>query len=115
MIRASRAGWARMIRRLRWAPPESTWSGYAACTTYTSGDASRKADFVREALASHPAGLVWDLGCNTGDYSRIVAEHARCVVAMDADHLAVERLYESLKRTSNASGRQVILPLVANL
>ena len=98
LIAANVASLARIIRRLAWDPPDSKWSGYAGSNTYSSGDARRKADFVRAAVAARPAGLVWDLGCNTGEYSRIAAENAECVVAMDADHLAVERLYQSLRR-----------------
>ena len=114
LIQGNAARLARIIRRLEWSPPASPWSGYAGCNTYSAGDARRKADFVRAAFASRPVGLVWDLGCNTGEYSRIAAEHAKCVVAMDADHLAVERLYQSLRGQPAAPGRQVILPLVSN-
>lgn len=119
LIKANADALARIIRRLKWNPPDSKWSEYAANTTYSSGDARRKADFVREAVASRPVGLVWDLGCNTGEYSRIAAERAECVVAMDADHLAVERLYQSLRRAPTAppsaqAGTDVILPLVSN-
>ena len=115
LSQALAAGLTRIIRRLKWNPPDSKWSGYAANTTYSSGDAGRKADFVRQAVASRPPGLVWDLGCNTGEYSRIAAEHALSVVAMDADHLAVDRLYQSLRRSPDARDAKVILPLVSNL
>lgn len=115
LIQANAAALARIIRRLVWKPPDSKWSGYAASTTYSSGDARRKADFVREAAASRPPGLVWDLGSNTGEYSRIAALHAEYVVAMDADHLAVERLYQSLRESPAVPGSAMILPLVSNL
>ncbi len=117
------AGLMKIIRRLTWDPPGSKWSGYAACNTYSSGDASRKADFVRAAVVERRAKLVWDIGCNTGDYSRIAAENADCVVAMDGDHLAVEHLYRSLRegqangtaaRDTATRGTDRILPLVSN-
>jgi hypothetical protein len=57
---------------------------------------------------------VWDLGCNTGTYSRIAAENADGVVAFDADHLAVERFYGALKRESHQR-RGWILPLVTSV
>lgn len=114
LIQANAAALARIIRRLDWRPPESKWSGYVSSNTYSSGDAQRKAAFVRQAVASRPAGLVWDLGCNTGEYSRIAAENADCVVAMDGDHLAVERLYRSLRQQPSEPAARVILPLVSN-
>jgi hypothetical protein len=115
LVQALAAGLTRIIRRLKWDPPDSVWSDYAVCNTYSAGDVRRKAAFVHEVVAAHPARLVWDLGCNTGEYSRIVAENAQYVVAMDADHLAVERLYRSLLRQPAAPGAKAILPLVSNI
>ncbi|HEY2253179.1 MAG TPA: hypothetical protein VGH74_19030, partial [Planctomycetaceae bacterium] len=114
LIAANVASLARIIRRLEWNPPDSKWSGYAASNTYSAGDARRKAEFVRTAVMSRRAGLAWALGSNTGEYARIAAENSDCVVAMDADHLAVERLYQSLRRGPSAPGNNVILPLVMN-
>src|SRR5262249_44798348 len=42
---------------------------------------------------------VLDLGCNTGDYSRLAAACGARVVAVDADHDAVEVLYRQLRQT----------------
>jgi hypothetical protein len=58
--------------------------------------------------------LVWDVGCNTGTYSRIAAENSDVVVALDADHQSVECLYQSLK-TQPDPKRAPILPLVNDL
>jgi hypothetical protein len=114
LIKRNVAGLARIINRLNWAPPESKWSSYSDENSYSDGDRRRKAAFVRDCLAARSPDLVWDLGCNTGEYSRIAAEHGRYVVAMDSDHLAVERLYRSLKSgTAPAAGN--ILALVCNM
>ncbi len=114
LIASNAAGLAKIIRRLRWTPA-SDWSGYAAHNTYSASDARSKAEFVRAAASSAPVGLAWDLGCNIGEYSRIVAEHAQCVVAMDADHPTVERLYQQLKASPDSPAARKIVPLVANL
>jgi hypothetical protein len=115
LIRNNASGLARTINRLNWNPADSKWSSYAECNTYTAADQRRKSEFVRNTVASVRPRLVWDLGCNTGDYSRIAAEHARCVVAMDADQLPLERLYQSLKSRPLPSGHGMILPLVSNV
>ncbi len=54
---------------------------------------------------------MWDLGLQCGNLSRLVAERARSVVALDAEHLAIERLYQALK----AEGHPARLPLVGDL
>ncbi len=62
-----------LVRRLEWSPPESAWSGYADANTYAPADQRRKEDFVRNVTGSRRWKLIWDLGCNTGTYSRIAA------------------------------------------
>src|SRR3990172_10533576 len=101
----------KIIRGLTWKRTRSQWSGYASDNSYTDSDRDVKIAFVRNVVMSRPWNLVWDLGCNIGTYSRIAAENARYVVAMDADQLAIERLYKALKAEGNTS----ILPLVINL
>lgn len=114
LIRRNVASLARLIRGLHWNPPESTWSNYAEANSYAAADRRHKEEFVREVVQSQRWKLVWDLGCNTGNYSRIAAEYADGVVAFDADHLAVERLYRSLKGDSGSRAAK-ILPLVTSV
>lgn len=114
LIANNAKGLVKIIRKLRWTPT-SDWSGYATQNTYTQSDAQRKAEFVRAAAGAAPINLAWDLGCNIGEYSRIVAEHAQYVVAMDADHPTVERLYQQLKAAGDSPLARKIVPLVANI
>ncbi len=99
------------VERLTWSRGRSTWSEYAVCNTYDQDDRDRKRQFVLQAAKDEARSCVWDLGCNTGEYSRAVSEWADHVVAVDADHLAIERLYRTLKDEQNTT----ILPLVGNL
>ncbi|HEX5782250.1 MAG TPA: hypothetical protein VFX80_10015, partial [Solirubrobacteraceae bacterium] len=92
-------------------PGHTAWTEYGSTNTYTDEEAARKAEFVRAAAARHPGGLVWDLGCNEGTYSRVAAEHAATVVAVDADHATVDGLYRALRD----EGRTDILPLVMSV
>jgi SAM-dependent methyltransferase len=101
----------KIVRGLSWMPAKSEWADYATNSSYIDIDRDMKVAFVRDVIALRPWNLVWDLGCNTGTFSRIAAENARYVVAMDADHLAVERLYQALKAEANDS----ILPLIINV
>jgi len=111
LILANVRGLERLIGRLRWEPGRSTWSEYGPHTTYTAEDAERKARFVADAAAEEHPRLVWDLGCNEGRHSRIAAESAEHVVAMDADSLVVDRLYRALRE----EGETKILPLAVNV
>jgi hypothetical protein len=111
MIRANVHGLRRLVEQLTWDPGRSTWSDYAHANSYGDADRLEKDRFVRAALARRPRRLVWDLGSNTGTFSRMAAEVAENVLAIDADHLALERLYRSL----HAAGDRRILPLLVDL
>jgi ribosomal protein L11 methylase PrmA len=65
------------------------------------------AEFVREARGSR----VWDLGANTGRYSRIAADAGKRVVAFDIDPAAAERDYRHVRN----EGRTDILPLILDV
>jgi hypothetical protein len=111
LIKRNIEGLERIVKKVHWKLDRSEWSNYAGDNSYTTEDQQRKIDFVRDAVHTKNRKLVWDLGCNTGVFSRIASENADYVVSMDADHLSVERFYLELKR----EGDKKILPLVMNL
>lgn len=104
----------RLIRGLHWSPATSLWSDYAQCNSYAITDRQAKERFVREVVARHWWSSVWDLGCNAGVFSRIAAENAGLVVALDGDPVVVERLYQALTGSSTPDSSR-ILPLVVSL
>jgi hypothetical protein len=101
----------KLVRGLQWKPGESEWSGYEATTSYDEADAKRKEDFVREVVHTREWNLVWDIGCNEGRHSRIAAENAGYVVALDGDAAVVDRLYRALA----AQVDERILPLAVDV
>ncbi|HDP34244.1 MAG TPA: class I SAM-dependent methyltransferase [Candidatus Hydrogenedentes bacterium] len=101
----------RIIRKLDWSPPRSEWSEYESTHSYDAACFNRKSAFVRKAAAQRHRQSAWDIGCNTGHFSRILAEGSDYVVAMDVDELAVQRFYHELKQEKNRN----ILPLVCDV
>ena len=101
----------KLVDRLQWDPPQGVWTAYGERNSYTDDDARRKDEFVREVAGSREWPLVWDIGANNGRYSRIAAEGARTVLAVDADQGPVELLYRDLR----AEGDEQILTLAMNL
>ena len=110
MLRANVRGLRRVVDRLATARHESEWSRYVGDNSYSDAAHAAKASVIKRAAQRHRGGVVWDLGCNTGEYSRIAAAHASSVVALDADHTCVERLYRALRDGPERN----ILPLVCN-
>jgi hypothetical protein len=101
----------KLVTQLEWIAPAGVWVSYGEHNTYSDEDARQKDEFVRAAATSQPWSLAWDLGCNSGRHSRIAAEGARHVVAIDADAAPVELLYRELRD----AGDEQILPLAINI
>ncbi|HNZ48544.1 MAG TPA: class I SAM-dependent methyltransferase [Candidatus Hydrogenedentes bacterium] len=101
----------KIICGLEWKPARSEWSDYTKTHSYDDTCFEQKCRFVSEAVAEKPLKLAWDIGCNTGHFSRILAKNSAYVVALDIDELSVQRLYESLRQ----EGTDNILPLVFDL
>jgi hypothetical protein len=104
-------GLRRLIERLEWKAAPSTWSEYESGYSADDADRLQKEAFVRHVVAARRWRLVWDLGCNVGVFSTIASAHADYVVALDADHLVIERLYERLSGERHAT----ILPLIGDI
>ena len=84
--------------------------GLRAICNYSEQAEQAKKSLVGEFLRQTRPRRVVDLGCNTGDYSRLAAECGADVVAVDADQDAVEVLYRQLRRQPAA-----ITPMVVDL
>ena len=105
-------GLARLVEKLscRRATP-SEWLRYPETHSYAVGDFERKTAFVEKHVSARRPRLLWDLGANTGTFSRIAARHSATVVAVDGDPEAADALY----RESREGGARNIIPLVMDL
>jgi SAM-dependent methyltransferase len=111
LIAANMGKLEKLVRRLDWNPPRTVWSDYRANTSYSDADDAAKVAFVQRSVAGRRWPLAWDVGANDGRYSRIAAEHADYVLALDADAACVEGLYRALRD----EGSTTILPLLMNV
>lgn len=90
-------GWIARLRPRHVTP--SIWAGYAAMGTYSTDERERKLETVRRFVESRRPPMLWDLGCNTGEYSRIASTAgAQYVVGFDADHGALHAAWERSAR-----------------
>lgn len=111
LVVANIARMAALVTRLRPRGGTTTWQDYQSTCSYDDHETAQKEDFVRRAVGSRRRGMVWDLGCNDGRYSRIASNGADFVVAIDSDLGVIERLYMALRVDDNRK----ILPLVVDL
>ena len=99
------------IEGMRWNPAGTEWAEYAGDNNYTPEAATAKRERVIEMIRGTGAATAWDLGANTGDYSRAARTVVPRVVAFDFDPAAVERNYRRVR----AEGEGGILPLLMDL
>ncbi|MCX7017045.1 MAG: class I SAM-dependent methyltransferase [Candidatus Sumerlaeota bacterium] len=102
---------ASTIRGLRWEPKGTEWADYYEATNYAADAMAHKQRIVERWIDRIDPPTIWDLGANTGVFSRLAAKPGREVVAFDIDPAAVERNYQQCVR----DGQRNILPLVLDL
>lgn len=96
------------VRGLRWTPAGTEWADYYDATNYTQEAFELKKSLVSAAIHRAQPGQVWDLGANTGEFSRLAADQGIETVAFDIDPDAVEKNYQVVKK----NGERKMLPLV---
>jgi ribosomal protein L11 methylase PrmA len=99
------------VAGLSWKPGGTEWSDYADNTSYNDAATDSKERLVGEFVAQVDGTRAWDLGANTGRYSRIAAETGKRVLAFDIDPAAAERNYRQIRREQRAD----ILPLILDI
>ena len=72
----------------------SSWQNYSLENSYGPEEAQAKRAFVTEFVRAEKPGMVWDLGCNAGDYSVAALDAgAGYVVGWDFDQGALDAAF----------------------
>ena len=98
-------------RRLEWKPERSQWSDYYAGDSYSAASAEHKRQVVSAYLDRIEPTELWDLGANTGEFSRIASDRGTRTVAFDVDPACVEHSYRRVRE----AGEKHLLPLLLDL
>jgi hypothetical protein len=97
-------------RKLNWKPAGTEWGDYyrASASHYSPAAFEQKKQLLGQLLERiHPA-TVWDLGANTGEFSRLVTALGVMTISFDIDPAAVEQNYRLMKENKETS----MLPLL---
>jgi hypothetical protein len=91
-FKATLLGLRDYISKLTLSDQRTVWDSYDQDNSYGSAEAEAKRQFVAEMVAATKPGLLFDLGCNTGEYSAVAIESgAKFAVGFDFDFGALER------------------------
>lgn len=99
------------IKKLEWKPKGTEWADYYQDTNYSLVAFEQKKQFLSEVLEEVKPKSLWDIGANTGVFSRIGSEKGIPTISFDIDPSAVEKNY--LRCVDNDENN--ILPLLLDL
>jgi hypothetical protein len=99
------------VRRLRWSPSGTDWGDYYDEHNYTQEGLDHKTRIVKEYLTTIQPANVWDLGANTGLFSRLASQAGIPTISFDIDPGVVERNYMECR----ANEEKDLLPLILDL
>jgi ribosomal protein L11 methylase PrmA len=99
------------VRQLKWKPKKSEWGDYYRNNNYSDTALQHKSRLVAEFMERIDPKSVWDLGANSGLFSRRAAVRGIPTISFDVDFSAVEKNYLECKEKEES----LILPLVLDL
>ena len=99
------------VKKQHWTPKGTEWADYTNEGVHTHEYTEFKTKVVATWLDKLKAQTVWDLGANTGYYSRIAANKGSNVLSFDLDPACVKKNYEKVKEDNETH----ILPLLLDL
>lgn len=73
---------------------KTVWKDYAQTHNYADAELSAKKDFIAHFCAAVEPQILWDLGCNTGEFSKVALENGAALsCAFDFDQGALEAAF----------------------
>ena len=78
---------------------QSIWGNYADTHTYSQAEYEGKRAFVGRFIRAERPRVLWDLGCNTGDFSALALRAgAERVIGFDADASALDQAFSRAQK-----------------
>lgn len=101
------------VKSLTWKPEGTQWEDYYEedKNNYKTDALKHKGDLVEKYLKSVKPKSVWDMGANTGYFSKIAKGVGADVLSFDIDYGAIEKNYRDIKKHGEAH----MLPLFSDL
>jgi hypothetical protein len=99
------------VKSLVWQPSGTEWGDYYNSTNYSDASFERKKEVLSGWIERVKPASVWDVGANTGVFTRLASDRGIPSIAFDIDPAAVEKNY----RQSRFAKEKYILPLIQDL
>jgi hypothetical protein len=100
-----------VVEAMSWRPGGTPWADYYETHLYAPDEFQLKGRLVAEFLDLVKPRTVWDLGANTGRFSRMASERAARTWSLDVDPGCVELAWQDARRRDDRN----LLPLLVDL
>ena len=85
------------INSLEWAPVGTEWGEYYQDTNYSPSSMSQKHQVIDEIISKLNPSVLWDIGGNNGEFTRLASNKGIDSVLFDIDYAAIEKSYRKTK------------------
>jgi SAM-dependent methyltransferase len=99
------------VRGLQWKAAGTEWAEYTSGNSYSEDASEHKRTVISGYLDRVKPASVWDLGANTGTFSRLATERGIPTLAFDIDPACVDRNYRAARKAKETK----LLPLLLDL
>ena len=101
----------RTVQSLSWEPDRTDWAGYTEFHSYSEASMQQKLTATEKFLDEVRPSSLWDLGANTGQFSRLASGRGIPTCSFDFDPGAVELNYQQARKADDPN----LLPLLLDL
>lgn len=99
------------VKKLKWEPGGTEWGSYYDITNYSDAAFAHKKAVILGWVERVKPLVVWDMGANNGEFSRIASQAGIYTISSDIDPTAVEQNSRQVRQEKE----QNLLPLVLDL
>jgi hypothetical protein len=82
-----------LINSLKWSPKGTEWGDYYSDTNYSNLSMDNKRDILEVLLNEIKPSNLWDIGGNTGEFTRLSSNKCIESILFDIDYAAIEKSY----------------------
>ncbi len=82
-----------LVSSLKWSPDGTEWGDYYSDTNYSDSSMGKKYNIISELIDEIQPKFLWDIGGNTGEFSRIASDKGVQTILFDIDYAAIEKSY----------------------
>ena len=99
------------VSKMSWKLTDTEWGDYYSDTNYSEESFTHKKQIIEKHISKIKPNMVWDLGANTGVFSRLASGQGVSTISFDIDPVAVEKNYLECMKNDEKN----ILPLIMDL